>query len=77
MFLIMKQFLFLELSMFNFPSKDLKFLSNFPMSRNAKNSNDYKNRFKSIFRFYCQKTYKFLSNFPRITLSGNVKNSND
>ena len=28
----------------------------------------------SIFR---QKTYKFLSNFPKITLSRNAKNSND
>ena len=67
----MKQFLFLELSMFNFPI-----------------SLDYKSRFKSIlvskhyvnFDFPVKRfsRYKFLSNFPRITLSRNTKkNSNN
>ena len=59
----MKQFSFLELSMFNFPiSLDYKldlrvywFLSIMSIS------------------IFCQKTYKFLSNFPRITLSRNAK----
>ena len=63
----MKQFSFLELSMFNFPiSLDYKidlrvywFLSIMSIS------------------IFHQKTYKFLSNFSRITLSKNAKSWND